>query len=192
MPLSLTPLLAAAVAMFVFLISNNPIVSLIIGFVSWRALQHLVTHGGNIAANENVRNPLPNRSSDTTSNATPARENSTDRIASNDDGPPLLTDFIKSGRKFLNSNSADNVSDTQTDDESYADNILENKSGIRKLLPNSSSGNSRDEMHGTPQYMQQLAALDLRISLGEITDAEYDTLYDRILRGASHKKFIGQ
>ncbi len=196
MPLSLAPLLAAAVALFVLLISHNPVLSAIFGIVSWRALLHLAKHGGAVVDEDSIRNPLPKpndgpRQNQSSPVALARRSDNTDTRASQGqtapaDGPPLLTDFIKIGREMLQSRSGSPVDDGRDDSRHRGDaqaEVLTRPRGPSKWLPTASRESIKD-MHTTPTYMRELAALDLRISLGEITDEQYDKLYDRILESA--------
>lgn len=205
MPISLTPLLAVAAAMLTWLITQQPIISLFVGILFWRALMHLIRAGNLQQQSPQVRNPLR---SATTSGAATVTAVANPRKVSTSDGkrrnniivnnePPMITDLFKAGRELLQGNANNDSVDTdeaddfqrrRSDDDDYQRNIQtgnENGGVVRKKwLPTSETGTDIDEMHSTPMYMTKLAELDHRISLGEISDDEYDQLYDRILRSA--------
>jgi len=209
MPLSLSPLLAAAAAMFVYLLSGEPVISAIAGFVSWRALNALATASSQTGAQSEVRNPLRSTTVSQTPSShgnPPAGANellttwmkkNRDAGQSNEasvpnttnDGPPLLSDIFKFGRAQKSGEDSAHARRSDTDNSDLHIRQQENEQGnqtrrsIRTVA--AKSGRRGDDMHTMPEYMNRLAMLDERISLGEITDAEYDRLYDKILASAA-------
>jgi len=213
MPLSLSPLLAAAAAMFIYLLSRDPVISAIAGFVSWRALNALATASSQPGADDRVRNPLRHTGAGTTvserstnrgnppagvnellttwmkRNRNAEQSNEATVPRTNNDGPPLLTDIFKFGRDQRP--GEEHVHPRRSDDDDYDLNIRqqENEQGnqTRRAIRTASAkpGRRGEDMHTMPEYMNRLALLDKRVSLGEITDAEYDTLYDKILASAA-------
>jgi|GEM_PF-4486945 len=223
MPVSLTPLLAAAVAMFAYLLSREPIISLVTGFVSWRALNALATASRQTISNADVRNPLPGPTGQTSAlpGMTATSDNDTQKgpkwltnwvknaeiqmenrrnasiESQNNDGPPLLTDIFKPGRNRQSSTTDSSQEYRNRDAHEEKPDVsvrsvptpsTESATASKsesKPAPVARRQRQNADMHTMPEYMIKLTTLDQRVSRGEVSDTEYDVLYDKILATAN-------
>ena len=182
---SLAPILAIAAALLAYLISANVIASFVAAFVVLRLLSQVSTFqvDKNSQTSENELDATSTRPAKQKANVAPVppAQLAGERNLPASDSPPMLTDMLQTlRRRVANDPRADD--DTPDRHQDLDDDRNHPVETIRRRVTEKiTGGNVIDDMHATPEYMRKLADLDRRVSLGEVSDSEYDKIYDKII-----------